>query len=149
MKKADLKKLIKPLVKECIHEVLIEEGVLSNVVSEVAKGMQNNVVVENTKQVKKQENRLFNEDLQVKRSQEEGRLKLQERRKKLLEAVSTDAYNGVDLFEGTEPMSSYEATEQKGGSVDLGNPSDSGVDISSLLGGASQVWDQMNRKRNG
>ena len=147
MKKADLKKLIKPLVKECIHEVLIEEGVLSNVVSEVAKGMQTNIVVENTKQVKKQENRLFNKDLQMKRSQEEGRLKLQEHRKKLLEAVSTDAYNGVDLFEGTEPMSSYESTDQSGGaSVDLGNPSDSGVDISSLLGGASQVWDQMNRK---
>lgn len=144
MKKADLKKLIKPLVKECIHEVLIEEGVLSNVVSEVAKGMQSNVVVENTN--KKQDKHLFNEDLQMKRSQKEGRLKLQEHRKKLLEAVSTDAYNGVDLFEGTEPMSSYEATEQKGGSVDLGNPRDSGVDISSLLGGASQVWEQMKRK---
>ena len=100
MKKADLKKLIKPLVKECIHEVLIEEGVLSNVVSEVAKGMQTNVVVES----KKQDEQLFNEDLQMKRSQEEGRLKLQEHRKKLLEAVSTDAYNGVDLFEGTTPM---------------------------------------------
>ena len=144
MKKADLKKLIKPLVKECIHEVLIEEGVLSNVVSEVAKGMQGNIVAE-TKS-KKQDERLFNEDLQMKRSQKEGHLKLQEHRKKLLEAVSTDAYNGVDLFEGTEPMSSYEATEQKGGSVDLGSPRDSGVDISSLLGGASQVWEQMKRK---
>ena len=26
MKKSDLKQLIKPLVKECIHEVLLEEG---------------------------------------------------------------------------------------------------------------------------
>ena len=147
MKKADLKKLIKPLVKECIHEVLIEEGVLSNVVSEVAKGMQNNVVVENTKQVKKQENRLFNEDLQMKRSQEEGRLKLQEHRKKLLEAVSTDAYNGVDLFEGTTPMAAQQ--EPGKGAVDLGDTRDAGVDISSLLGGASHVWDQMNRKTNG
>ena len=140
MKKADLKKLIKPLVKECIHEVLIEEGVLSNVVSEVAKGMQTNVVVEN----KKQDDRLFNEDLQMKRSQEEGRLKLQEHRKKLLEAVSTDAYNGVDLFEGTTPMAPQ--TEPQAGSVDLGDPGSSGVDISSLMGGASQVWKQMNRK---
>ena len=46
MKKTDLKQLIKPLVKECIHEVLIEEGLLSNVVSEVAKGMQDNMVME-------------------------------------------------------------------------------------------------------
>ena len=140
MKKADLKKLIKPLVKECIHEVLIEEGVLSNVVSEVAKGMQTNVVVES----KKQDEQLFNEDLQMKRSQEEGRLKLQEHRKKLLEAVSTDAYNGVDLFEGTTPMAAQ--SEPNPGSVDLGDPGSSGVDISSLMGGASQVWKQMNRK---
>tara|TARA_B100000519_G_scaffold190774_1_gene190573 strand:+ start:325 stop:747 length:423 start_codon:yes stop_codon:yes gene_type:complete len=140
MKKADLKKLIKPLVKECIHEVLIEEGVLSNVVSEVAKGMQTNVVVES----KKQDEQLFNEDLQMKRSQEEGRLKLQEHRKKLLEAVSTDAYNGVDLFEGTTPMAAQ--SEPNAGSVDLGDPGSSGVDISSLMGGASQVWKQMNRK---
>ena len=74
MKKADLKKLIKPLVKECIHEVLIEEGVLSNVVSEVAK------------------------------------------------------------------------SEPQAGTIDLGDPGSSGVDISSLMGGASQVWQQMNRK---
>ena len=140
MKKADLKKLIKPLVKECIHEVLIEEGVLSNVVSEVAKGMQTNVVAES----KKQDEQLFNEDLQMKRSQEEGRLKLQEYRKKLLEEVGTDAYNGVDLFEGTTPMAAQ--SESKAGSVDLGDPSSSGVDISSLMGGASQVWKQMNRK---
>ena len=140
MKKADLKKLIKPLVKECIHEVLIEEGVLSNVVSEVAKGMQTNVVVES----KKQDEQLFNEDLQMKRSQKEGRLKLQEHRKKLLEAVSTDAYNGVDLFEGTTPMAAQ--SEPNAGSVDLGDPGSSGVDITSLMGGASQVWKQMNRK---
>ena len=38
MKKSELKTLIKPLVKECIHEVLLEEGLLSNVVAEVAKG---------------------------------------------------------------------------------------------------------------
>ena len=46
MKKSDLKHLIKPLVKECIHEVLLEEGLLSNVVAEVAKGLQGNLVVE-------------------------------------------------------------------------------------------------------
>ena len=39
MKKNDLKKIIKPLVKECINEILIEEGLLSSVVSEVAAGL--------------------------------------------------------------------------------------------------------------
>ena len=41
MNKAQLKKLIKPVVKECIQEVLIEEGLLTEVVSQVAEGMSN------------------------------------------------------------------------------------------------------------
>ena len=45
MKKSDLKELIKPLVKECIHEVLLEEGLLSNVVSEVAKGLHSGPII--------------------------------------------------------------------------------------------------------
>ena len=39
MNKAQLKKLIKPVVKECIQEVLIEEGLLTEVVAQVASGM--------------------------------------------------------------------------------------------------------------
>ena len=62
MKKSDLKQLIKPLVKECIHEVLIEEGLLSNVVAEVAKGMQGNLVVEASQ---KTSEKLFNEEINV------------------------------------------------------------------------------------
>jgi hypothetical protein len=147
VKKSDLKRVIKPLIKECIHEVLIEEGVLSNVVAEVAKGMQGNIVTET--KTKKQDNRLFDEDHQMrqrKQRQEDSRAKMHEHRKKLLEAVSQDAYNGVDLFEGTTPISNYDSSPQAQGSVDLGAPTDSGVDISSLLGGASQIWKEMKRK---
>ena len=144
MKKADLKRLIKPLVKECIHEVLIEEGVLSSVVSEVAKGMQGNLVTETKAQ--KQNERLFDEKHEMqhrKQRQDDARAKMQEHRKKLLEAVSADAYNGIDLFEGTTPMDS--STPQPG-AADLGAASDSGVDITALMGGASQIWKEMNRK---
>ena len=38
MKKQELAKILKPLVKQCIKEVLFEEGVLSNVISEVVIG---------------------------------------------------------------------------------------------------------------
>ena len=62
-------------------------------------------------------------------------------RKKLLDAIGKDAYNGVDLFEGTTPISA--APEAKAGSVDLGAPDDSGVDISNLIGGATKMWDLM------
>lgn len=139
MKKSDLKQLIKPLVKECIHEVLIEEGLLSNIVSEVTKGLQQNVIVE-TKQKPKET--LFNEDLRMKRKSNESRTKLQEHRKKLLDAVGQDSYNGVDLFEGTDALTSGgdSSNTPRQPSVLGDNPRDAGVDISSIIGDASQVW---------
>tara|TARA_R100000808_G_C2153931_1_gene164611 strand:+ start:6242 stop:6667 length:426 start_codon:yes stop_codon:yes gene_type:complete len=140
MKKNDLKKLIKPLVKECIHEVLLEEGLLSNVVAEVAKGMQGNLVVE-TQQ--KSNDSLFTASPPQKQQVAETRKKMQEHRQKLMKSIGSDAYNGVNLFEGTEAISNHEAAPTRAGAVDLGNPKDAGVDISSLVGGASQIWKAM------
>jgi len=135
MNKAQLKKLIKPLVKECIHEVLLEEGLLSNVVSEVAKGMQGNLVTETqTPQPARARERLPKVDKTK---------QILEQRKKMMDAIGTDAYNGVNLFEGTEPLSSHEAATNAGGAVDLGNPRDAGVDISSIMGDASKIWKAM------
>ena len=142
MNKSDLKKLIKPLVKECINEVLLEEGLLSNVVSEVAKGLQQNVLVESKAEVsQKQEGPLFNDDLQMKRKNDEAKLKLKEHRQKLLESSNKDAYNGIDLFEGTNPLRSGGAPGTTETPSVLGDdPGDAGVDISSLVGNASKVW---------
>jgi len=137
MNKSDLKKLIKPIVKECINEVLLEEGMLSNIVSEVAVGLQGNTITET---------RTANpprRDVEVKRKNKEASKKIQQHRKKMMEAIGTDAYNGVDLFEGTTPMSPQESSQTRAGSIDLGSPADSGVDISSLVGGASQIWKAM------
>ena len=142
MKKSDLKQLIKPLVKECIHEVLLEEGLLSNVVAEVAKGMQGNLVVETRRE---QPEQMFNENMQMKRKTNESRQKLKEHRRKLLDAVGADAYNGVNLFEDTTPI-------KQGGSPSgapempsvLGDdPGNAGVDISSIMGNASKIWQAM------
>ena len=137
MKKSDLKQLIKPLVKECIHEVLIEEGLLSNVVAEVAKGMQGNLVTESSQ---KRQQVLYTEDLQMKRKSEETKAKMQEHRKRMMDSVGREAYNGVDLFEGTTPMASQQPAQ---GHADLGNPGDAGVDISALMGDASKIWQAM------
>lgn len=142
MNKADLKKLIKPLVKECIHEVLLEEGLLSNVVAEVAKGMQQSVIVEHKVEAReKQEETLFNDDLQMKRKNNEANLKLKEHRQKLLQSINKDAYNGVDLFEGTAPLRNAGSPDTTATPSVLGeDPSDAGVDIGSLVGNASKVW---------
>ena len=139
MNKTQLKALIKPVVKECIQEVLIEEGLLTEVVSQVAAGMNQQPIVENRQ--KKKDNNLFNEDLQMKRKTQEVNQKLQEHRKRLLDSIGKDAYNGVDLFEGTEPMKQAGAPGASHRPSVLGDdPSDSGVDISSLMGQASKVW---------
>lgn len=138
MKKSDLKQLIKPLVKECIHEVLIEEGMLSNIVSEVAQGMQAKPLVESRAATPTPPNR----DAEA-RKMKETRKKMNARRQELMDSIGKDAYNGMDLFEGTAPMTREETKGKSAGSVDLGSSSDSGVDISSLVGGASHVWNAM------
>lgn len=134
MKKSDLKKVIKPLVKECIHEVLIEEGLLSNIVSEVASGMQAAPLVE-TRQTQPTPKAPI--------QKAPNKKQINETKRKLMDAINKDAYNGVNLFEGTDALSSYESATPKAGSVDLGSPADSGVDISSLMGGASKIWQAM------
>jgi len=130
VKKSELKKLIKPLVKECINEVLLEEGLLSNVVSEVAKGMQGQTIVSEAAPAPKP----------VVENKQKKQAAIAQRRK-LMDAIGNDAYNGVDLFEGTTPMSSQ--AEPRAGAIDLGDPGDSGVDISNLIGGATKMWDLM------
>ena len=140
MKKSDLKQLIKPLVKECIHEVLLEEGLLSNVVSEVAKGMR---AQERTNTFENHSKAPRTIEPQVKKKASEVNKKLQEHRQKLMEGMGNDAYNGVNLFEGTTPMTPQESSATTGGNVDLGSESDAGVDISALVGGAAKVWQAM------
>jgi len=133
MKKSDLKTLIKPLVKECIHEVLIEEGLLSNVVAEVAKGMQGNLVVESTAPITSPRR----EQHQMRQQAQQTRTKMANHRKGLMDAIGADAYNGVNLFENTEPI---RESKRGKGEPDLGHSSDPGVDISGLIGNAAQVW---------
>ena len=127
--------MLKPLIKECVKEMILEEGLLTNIVSEVAAGMQGQVITE-TRRAAPQNT---SEDLQIKQKSVEARKKLQEHRRKLMDAIGKDSYNGVDIFENVEPTKPQAATP-RAGAVDLGDPSDSGVDISSILGNASDIW---------
>jgi hypothetical protein len=129
MKKSELKKTLKPVIKECIQEMLIEEGLLSGIVSEVVKGLGSAPLVETTREAPG-----------VNVPSKESRTHLKEQREKLIQAVSRDAYNGVNVFEGTEPLSSYETSSPGSKGPDLGDPRDAGVDISSIMGQSSQIW---------
>ncbi len=131
MKKSELKRTLKPVIKECIHEMLVEEGLLSGIVAEVVKGLGTAPLVE------------ARQEVQASRQPPRDNTHLREQREKLIQAVSRDSYNGVDIFEGTEPLTAYEASTPNSKGPDLGDPRDAGVDISSILGQSSQIWKAM------
>ena len=103
-------------------------------VAEVAEGMQGNLVVEATQPTPNRE------DLQMVQRSREANVKLQEHRRRMMDSVGRDAYNGVNVFEGVDPM---QHNEPQAGAADLGNPRDAGVDISSMVGDASKIWQAM------
>ena len=138
MKKNELKQILKPMIKECVQEALYEEGLLSSVVSEVVKGMQGATLVESAPPSVRRD-----QEQEAEKERRMIRQKTQETRRQLMEAVGQEAYNGVNLFEGTTAMTNHEASEPRPGAVDLGDPRDEGVDISSIMGGASRMWQAM------
>jgi len=133
MNKNELKKILKPLIKECIREVIFEEGALSSVVSEVVKGMGQPLVEARPPTTKKQVARY--------ETDEEAKLRLDERKAKMMEAIGTDAYNGINLFEGTTPAPA--ASNNAHSPLDNTDPRDPGVDISSIMGKSSAIWSKM------
>lgn len=127
MKVEQLKQIIKPLIKECLKEVLIEEG-FTKMLSESAR--QPSAV----EQIKVVERTVKQEAASQKKSLQE----LQEAKKKMLDAIGQ---GGFDAFAGTQPLK--EDVEVK-----ASNP---GIDISGLMGNKGvwkQTLDAMNGKKN-
>ena len=137
MKKNELKKILKPLIKECIKEVIFEEGALSTIITEVVKGTSGSqqIVETRTQQPKQDFAR-----------QERKMQEAKERKRKLLDSIGKDAYNGVNLFEGTTPTSAPSSTQGQG-PLDGMAPNDPGVDISGLFSGHSaKIWQKLSGK---
>ena len=137
MKKSELKSII----KECVKEVLFEEGVLSNLVAEVAFGITKaqQTIVESSPTAQ------FNaEKLQEAREQEQEskRKKLLETKRKMLDAMGSSKL--ANVFEGTEPLKQAGTPGQTAvhGPLSGRDPGDAGVDISGLFGLAGQKWQQ-------
>ena len=132
MKRSELKNIIKPLVKECITEALIEEGLLSNVISEVMKGM-SPVITEAAPSPERTP--------VIQEARRERNVQAKENRKKLLDAIGKDSYGGVDLFEGTSPAPAQQSLESQAASPLGGvSPGDPGVDISQIVGIGGHKW---------
>jgi hypothetical protein len=137
MKKNELKKILKPLIKECIKEVIFEEGALSTIISEVMKGTAGSQqIVESRAQQPKQDFALQEKKLQESK----------ERKKMLLDSIGRDAYNGVNLFEGTTPAPASSSGHGRG-PLDGVAPNDPGVDISDIFSGHSaKIWQKLSGK---
>ena len=142
MNKTEIKKILKPLIKQCIKEVIFEDGTLSNIISEVAKGLGSNnpssaapPLFEKSPKTKTTVNETVRDNS---RSQ-----KLKEHRKRLLNSIGKDAYNGVDLFEGVTPAPS--PTQSTHSPLSDVAPNDPGVDISQF-GAMANVWKKLANK---
>jgi len=119
MNKNELKKILKPLIKECIKEVIFEEdGALSHIIKEVTVGLSGKQHLTETK-VRPPKPKKNNQQLK-------------QRKKQLLDAIGKDAYGGVNIFEGTTPAPAS-SSNQQGPLADVA-PNDPGVDISGLFG---------------
>ena len=118
MKKSELKNII----KECVKEVIFEEGVLSGIITEVASGLQSSALMEH----------------QHPQIAPTPRTSTQEQKREVLNAIGNNSYDDLKkkfknpgLFEGTKPL----PREGKQGSALAGvAPNDPGVDISQLPG---------------
>jgi hypothetical protein len=121
MKVSELKRIIQPMIKECIREVLLEEGMLSRIVQETAVGLTNAKVLKEQKE----------EKFLKKQRTEEVHKKNIDARKRLLDSIGSQKLGGVDIFENTTAM----ASEGSGKSPLSGqSPGDAGIDISNLPG---------------
>lgn len=124
---------LKGLIKECIKEVIFEEGFLSGIISEVVVGMNKAPLVEQKVKTKSKKRPP---------PKKKTNKRLNETRERLLSAMGEDAYGGVNLFEGTTPLTSRQASAGPStGPLDNVDPADAGVDISAIPG--SSVWKQL------
>ena len=115
MKKSELKNII----KECVREVVFEEGMLSGLISEVVQGISSSAPVE------------------PRRSQPPAVNPLAETKRQVLSAIGNNSYEDIkkkfpnpELFEGTKPI--VDSGQQ--GALSGISPHDPGVDISNIPG---------------
>ncbi len=139
MKKSQLKRVIKPIVEECINEVLLEKGLLSSIISEVVKGiqpLQQSPVQQ--KPVMQENNKLMQQQRQELQEQKYEMMK--EQKRKLLDAAGF----GVDVFSGTQPIEeAADPSNGQAGALSGVAPSDPGVDIAGIMAVANRDWSKM------
>jgi len=139
MKKQELQKILKPLIKECIKEVIFEEGVLSNLIKEVAVGIGSQQTIVETKAPEPE----YDFSRQRVELQEEAQHAMREKKRKLEESLG-GGFEGI--FDNVDPISRAGSPGEKTSNSPLSNyaPDDAGVDISGIMAlGGGKNWKNM------
>tara|TARA_Y100000996_G_C22101956_1_gene470194 strand:- start:147 stop:530 length:384 start_codon:yes stop_codon:yes gene_type:complete len=126
MKSDEFKKILKPLIREAVREVILDEGILSNIVAEVAQGLQGEVLTESRSRKQKPET-----DYKQQQDLERDR---QERIRKLNESS-----NLPGVFSGTKEISDSNGQGPLSGI----SPGDQGVDITAIQKIANGKWNKL------
>jgi hypothetical protein len=125
------------LIKECIKEVMFEDGTLSSIIAEVMRGTgATQPIVENKRPATLQP-RL--------ETDEEAKARLDAKKKKLMSSMDNGAYNGVNLFEGTTAAPADTGGQNQGALSGVA-PNDPGIDITALMNKTTAIWQKMNEK---
>jgi len=130
MKKAELKRALKPLVKECIKEVLFEDGVLSGIIAEVVTGLGAGQVVMEQKTQQVDQEALLREKAERMEADRQAKIK------RLNESAGLN--KKINVFEGVKPI--QESAPASPSPLVNTAPADKGVDISGLIGVSKYNW---------
>ena len=123
MKKEELKNVLKPIIQECIKELIFEKGFLSSIINEV-QGASAPTIIEARQPTKSYQQ---NEQEFIKKKSVEAHNKLFEHKKKLMEAVGKNSYGGVNIFEGVTPIDEAPAENKKAPSaIEVLDPGNTG-----------------------
>jgi|TARA_R110001583_G_scaffold63394_2_gene185699 hypothetical protein len=140
MNQTELKKTLKPLIKQCIKEVIFEDGTLSGIITEIVKGLGAPQMVAENKQTEQPQSegpsiREQERQIMVEQQRAEHKAAMEDQRRGLTETIS-GRLNGVNVFEGVNPISKAGApsgaTAAPSSPLDGVDPMDPGVDISKL-----------------
>ena len=133
-----LRKILKPIVQECIREAIFEEGILSTLIAEIVTGVGATAIVENKqeKQIPQPKDNLMTSKV------------LKETKQRMLSTIGESNYanlKGVNIFEGTEPLRTAGNPDGAPSASPMANidPDDKGVDIDSLVGLFGNKWNAL------
>lgn len=85
MNKPDLKTLLKPLIREAVKDVLLESGILSNLITEVVKGLNGSIIMEQKATIKEQKQVKFDLTDEQRKEREEIITERKLKEKKIIE----------------------------------------------------------------